>query len=178
MNCSVCNLMLSAGSIYKHFRDHHSDAPTPEPIKTFECIECGKKFVSKYELINYGVVHSGEFFVCEFPNCEAKFKAQNALSQHRNIHTEKYKCPKCQKCFIDNSLLNVHLAKRKPPCDGGVFICDKCQQQFNHADQLKRHEAKDHPDPRKPIPTFVENQSEIDGELLFWPRFRYFNFSN
>ena len=58
-------------------------------IKTFNCNECGKKFVSKQNLREHKFIHLGiKPFRCSF--CGKKFRQTSQLCMHKRKHKKLY----------------------------------------------------------------------------------------
>lgn len=84
-------------------------------------------------------VHSDERpYVCTFPGCNKRFKAQGVYNHHLNTHgtEKKYKCPHCPKSFKTSVQLAGHKNTHTKP-----FSCNFCQRVFSSLYAAKNHIA-------------------------------------
>ena len=77
--------------------------------------------------------------ICFF--CLRQFSDQFSFSQHKLIHSdekdqENYKCDRCQKDFLSEVRLNIHMKH----CNfGEILQCDICNKNFANKRNLKDH---------------------------------------
>ena len=82
----------------------HDDKPRPY-LRTV----CDKRFTRKKYLKVHRQIHTVEnVYSCS--ECAKSFSSQDALSHHKNIHTDKYKCTECGKCCQSSYDLAIHLS--------------------------------------------------------------------
>ncbi|XP_059201545.1 gastrula zinc finger protein XlCGF48.2-like [Centropristis striata] len=105
--------------------------------KSLDCGFCGKRFLSREDLIVHRATHTGEPPVlCTF--CGKSFVNKTTLSIHMRIHTgeKPYACMQCGKRFTQNGSLKIHLrthSGEKP------YTCNQCTASFNNPSNLRRH---------------------------------------
>ncbi|KAM4554510.1 uncharacterized protein PAE49_013898 isoform 1-T1 [Odontesthes bonariensis] len=105
--------------------------------KSLDCSFCGKRFLSREELIVHRASHTGESPVsCSY--CGKSFVNKTTLSIHMRIHTgeKPYACVQCGKRFTQNGSLKIHLrthSGEKP------YACSQCTASFNNPSNLRRH---------------------------------------
>jgi len=111
-------------------RHPHDDKPRPHL-----CMVCDKRLTTKVGLDRHKLLHSEErFFECH--DCEKYFPDYARLRSHMNIHTSKYKCSECGKCFSSKHTLTLHgrsHSGEKP------FVCTVCGKQFRSSTSLAVH---------------------------------------
>jgi len=65
------------------------------------CTVCDKRFTRKDGLNYHKARHTeGQLYSCTL--CEKVFTSQQCLKIHMNVHSSKYKCTECGKCFRSN----------------------------------------------------------------------------
>ncbi|XP_028272351.1 zinc finger protein 37-like [Parambassis ranga] len=105
--------------------------------KPLDCSFCGKRFLSREELIVHRASHTGESpLPCSF--CGKSFVNKTTLTIHMRIHTgeKPYACQQCGKRFTQNGSLKIHLrthSGEKP------YTCNQCPASFNNPSNLRRH---------------------------------------
>lgn len=127
-----CDGFYRPQQLEHHIKDVHM-------MIRFRCLRCGallkRNNLSKHTQLCLG---GGERkYVCEEPNCEAKFRtAFNLRTHYKSVHTQPIKCPieGCEKWFkprgLPNHIQNVH--DRRPG------VCEKCGKVMTHR-SLIRH---------------------------------------
>ena len=59
-------------------------------IKNFSCSLCGKKVVSKQNLIEHEYIHTGDKpFECPIPGCGKRYRQSSQLCVHKKAHKKK-----------------------------------------------------------------------------------------
>jgi len=71
-----------------------------------------------------------------YSQCEKQYKTLKHLKQHMNVHSSKYKCDECGKCFVSNSKLTLH---RQNHSGEKPFECTVCSKRFTTSGHLVRH---------------------------------------
>ncbi|XP_070398488.1 zinc finger protein 91 [Nothobranchius furzeri] len=106
-------------------------------LKSFSCDDCGKGFVTKYNLNRHMSVHTGQkLFACDL--CEQKFSREDTLNCHMSVHTgqKPFTCELCGKRFSQRTTLNRHMrvhTGQRP------FACELCGKRFSQKICLNRH---------------------------------------
>jgi len=84
-----------------------TEHPHDDKSRPYLCTVCDKRCTGKESLKQHKLIHTtGKFYPCS--QCEKRFKTQYYLNKHVNIHSSKYKCTECGKCFSDSQKLTVH----------------------------------------------------------------------
>lgn len=119
------------------FPQQQSPVFPPALNKSQDCSFCGKRFLSREDLIVHRASHTGEAPVpCTL--CGKSFVNKTTLNIHMRIHTgeKPYACPQCGKRFTQNGSLKIHLrthSGEKP------YTCSHCTASFNNPSNLRRH---------------------------------------
>ncbi|XP_040292110.1 zinc finger protein Xfin-like [Bufo bufo] len=106
--------------------------------KMFPCLECGKCFTSRANLVEHQRIHTSEKpFLCS--ECGKCFSHKQQLVEHCRLHTDQkpHSCSECAKCFALKSDMvrhqRIHTGQRPFSCS----VCGKC---FSLKSDLGRHE--------------------------------------
>ncbi|KAH7723112.1 zinc finger protein [Aphelenchoides avenae] len=110
--CSTCgNCFPSVEELDNHKVEcGNQDAnATPEKPKQMACVQCGKCFQYRRDLVAHERIHSGERpFECGL--CGKKYAQQQSLTTHIKAHTAEhaYRCSTCDYTCKDTSTLRKH----------------------------------------------------------------------
>ena len=138
-SCEICGLVYkSLKQLKSHRRSKHKEGEDQ-----FECSECKKKFMHRYELNKHMFIHMEASFVCEF--CEQKFKRRKALVQHYDrIHKQTFRplleCPECPASFSQQCHLSRHMNSHRDV----KYNCSYCNATYGRLDNLQRHVKTKH----------------------------------
>ncbi|XP_066443187.1 oocyte zinc finger protein XlCOF8.4-like [Eleutherodactylus coqui] len=105
--------------------------------KPFLCSQCGKGFAKKSNLLEHQRVHTGEKpFVC--PHCGKSFAQKSNLLGHLRVHTgeKPFPCSECGKCFKNKSHLVEH---RRTHTGEKPYPCSECGKGFTNKSRLLEH---------------------------------------
>ncbi|XP_040293931.1 gastrula zinc finger protein XlCGF26.1-like isoform X3 [Bufo bufo] len=105
--------------------------------KPFLCSQCGKGFAKKSNLLEHQRVHTGEKpYVC--PHCGKSFAQKSNLLGHLRVHTgeKPFPCSECGKCFKNKSHLVEH---RRTHTGEKPFPCSECGKGFTNKSRLLEH---------------------------------------
>ncbi|KAM4032326.1 uncharacterized protein ACNLHF_019609 isoform 2-T2 [Anomaloglossus baeobatrachus] len=105
--------------------------------KPFLCSHCGKRFAKKSNLLEHQRVHTGEKpFVC--PHCGKSFAQKSNLLGHLRVHTgeKPFPCSECGKCFKNKSHLVEH---RRIHTGEKPYPCSECGKGFTNKSRLLEH---------------------------------------
>ncbi|XP_059347419.1 zinc finger protein 852-like [Ammospiza nelsoni] len=91
------------------WRSSQSSEQLHDSERPYECLDCGKIFRKRFNLLCNQRIHIGER-PYECLECGMSFSHSSDLVVHQRFHTRDrlYECPKCQKRFHTSSHLLVH----------------------------------------------------------------------
>ncbi|XP_050700362.1 zinc finger protein 80-like [Eriocheir sinensis] len=124
-----------------------------DPVRKFECPDCGEVIRGKSHFIQHKLSHAGlKVFCC--PECGRMFTRQHLLLRHTQVHTgikkyecEKHRCGECGKSFADTEGLTHHMQGH---AIAKKYYCEECGLRCDDSEDLTRHRATSHPLTRKP----------------------------
>ena len=96
-------------------------------LSMMTCVQCVTNgFTNKKYLNAHRWIHTEEnVYTCSV--CEESFSSNRGLRDNKNIHTGRYKCTECGKCFQDSSDLAIH---RRSHSAEKSFECSVCSKRF------------------------------------------------
>lgn len=117
-------------------------------IKTFECIYCPFRTITKYRLEKHEVSHKTfnevQTFKCQQCSYETKYKRNLKIHEVCHKTVEEVHTFKCQKCLYVTKYrhhLTYHLETHKNLNEVSTFKCTECSFETRHKRNLKAHEV-------------------------------------
>ena len=138
--CPQCDKrFVQSGTLKQHLAYHSGE-------RNYVCSVCGKAFSQRASLFQHMKTHKGEGSESEenshtCPICGLMYRYAAMLKRHMYIHTgeappdKPYKCPDCDKAFIQPAGLRTH---RQNIHEGKVVMCPYCGKDFQSR-YLKKH---------------------------------------
>nr|XP_048674333.1 zinc finger protein 189-like isoform X3 [Caretta caretta] len=111
----------------------------PKEETPWHCLECGKGFIVRSQLVTHQTVHMGEKpFQCL--DSGESFNKRRDLNDHGRSHTvdKPIQCVECRKCFSSKSALNSH---EKSHTGERPHKCLDCGKIFTWRSALVNHQA-------------------------------------
>ncbi|KAM3964524.1 LOW QUALITY PROTEIN: uncharacterized protein ACR2FA_001494 [Aphomia sociella] len=129
--CNICNKCVV------NVKQHQLVVHNSDDLR-YECVSCGRKFISQSALDSHMAVHTKDRpYSCGL--CDKSYRTKTVLLQHRRQVHEKEKshlCQFCSKSFFKKYHLQIHLrshTKEKP------YECPDCGKCFSSTTILKNH---------------------------------------
>ncbi|KAF7286019.1 hypothetical protein GWI33_008322 [Rhynchophorus ferrugineus] len=136
IECNICLKSLSTKfSFDLHMRRHNKEYVT-------KCEQCGMKFISKGELkLHTDSKHERAFLCIE---CGKRYSSKYSLDYHMQTHDPNfkkvvYKCEKCDSSFDTERNRKRHILKWHRDCPRKEFICDLCGKVLVNLESFKIH---------------------------------------
>ncbi|KAG6924155.1 zinc finger protein 501-like, partial [Chelydra serpentina] len=110
----------------------------PKDEKPYKCLDCGKSFSVRTNLITHWKNHTGEKpYKCL--ECGKSFRQSSHLITHQRLHTGErpYKCLECGKSFNVRSALIAH---QRTHTGEKPYKCLDCGKSFNVRSAVIRHQ--------------------------------------
>lgn len=80
--------------------------------KRFKCPKCSSSFTRKTRLTEHNNrVHMGKIFQFQCSECDTRLSSKENLNRHSIVHTDRFKCNKCNKRFDRICRFQKHLDK-------------------------------------------------------------------
>ncbi|PIO36386.1 hypothetical protein AB205_0084140 [Aquarana catesbeiana] len=121
----------------------------PIADNSLSCLECGRCFTQKRELLTHWKTHKTKLDIHqrihtgEYPNscpqCGNCFTEKADLVTHQETHKSgpPYSCSECGKCFRDKAKLVIH---QRIHTGERPFSCLECGKCFSRKDYLVKHQ--------------------------------------
>ena len=105
---------------------------------------------SKQETVLTSSSGNSKGLLLECPKCSKFYSNEHSLKNHMPVHTDKYKCPKCDSRFAGSSNLAVHkceatLKKRSEHfVITGIAVaeCQECGMRFGRQESFRSHKIE------------------------------------
>lgn len=161
-----CDMCEKTFPFHKDLKQHHIEDHGGQ--KNFKCSTCGKAYFSYYELQKHESIHVvTTLHLC--PHCGKGYKWKHDFRRHLKSHTETktHGCEVCDKVFTRRIGYTEHLIStghrsmvtKDPDCGFTLnHTCNICDGNFESADVLSFHKAKEHnPDKKSSAVKRVRN---------------------
>ncbi|XP_069800332.1 zinc finger protein OZF-like isoform X2 [Dendropsophus ebraccatus] len=129
---------LECGKCFKKKFNLMTHKKTHQDEKPFSCKQCGKCFTRKSSLVYHERVHNGEkTFSCS--ECGRCFTKRSNLSEHEKSHTgeKPFSCLDCGRGFIHKSNFIIH---QRIHTGERPYFCSECGKSFTCKQNLKSHQ--------------------------------------
>ena len=117
----------------------------------FKCHECSEVFSDRYRLFKHSSIHKGDdLYRCD--ECEESFALPVILRNHKlNRHSleNKYVCNVCNKAYMRESYLKLHMNLHMKPTFTCDYNCGMCRHDYSSLQALKDHVINKHSDRKK-----------------------------
>lgn len=124
--CLLCPARFSCKKDLLSHRSDHDYCAVHNPKEVFRCEHCGRVFKTKRPFKRH-VCWSKKQLSCEV--CGRKFQRDDDLNSHMVIHDIRlFHCPSCQKTFIHENYVNIHLLSYN---GDEVILCHVCKKESN-----------------------------------------------
>ncbi|XP_065090485.1 zinc finger protein 431-like [Ochlerotatus camptorhynchus] len=168
--CRYCDeRFLTQGQYAKHrFVNHKSQisklSQQPNAItRSMSCALCSEAFARSGDLQKHiKESHSDQsypYLTC--PECPQQFLQEQQLTNHRNIHTDRFVCNICHKHHSSAAQLNDHMESHNP---SQPWQCNICLRRFSLQSNFSRHRLI-HQDEKRFKCDFCEKGFSQKGQL-------------
>lgn len=128
-----------------------------------QCGVCEKKFRGRAELTDHlKADHLGMRFVCNYVECERRYKSQRSRSNHMRSHRPgpgHFQCESCEFYCDDTTTLSAH---NRSHVRNLIVWCRYCGAGFNTAAEVDHHEDGRCPrHPRRLLECFDPSDPEV-----------------
>ncbi|XP_055707174.1 zinc finger protein 578-like [Phlebotomus papatasi] len=151
--CADCGRKFKLKSHLKEHlkRIHLGIKPSAFSSKWYACGQCDQIFYGKHNYEVHSLIHS-DFVAFECLQCDKKFKSRYYLKSHLRLHEReqqkgpqfprKKKLPCCKDCgiyFKCQKTLRLHREMRHGEPEQSIFECKTCTKKFTTIYQLQNH---------------------------------------
>ncbi|KAL0119453.1 hypothetical protein PUN28_007740 [Cardiocondyla obscurior] len=144
--CPQCGLNFQKQSELVNHVSQHGRMTLPKakrlnPLGSYKCSMCYKRFATKIRLQQHCLAHGAEDqkpLPCSI--CLKRFMNNSALSGHLKTHKENkqiFECPMCKQLFRQGTMLKDHVETHRN--QDGIFNCPHCQRTFIKYSVIRKH---------------------------------------